>query len=74
MVNQHNQSRVGENLTSSSAARGTLSWMTSATPDDVNSFAEPRLVGVQDKAVAVGGGNAALQLPPWSVSILKVLQ
>ena len=24
--------------------------------------------------VAVGGGKAALQLPPWSVSILKVLQ
>ena len=36
--------------------------------------AEPRLVGVQDKSVAVGGGKAALQLPPWSVSILKVLQ
>ena len=37
----------------------------------VNSFAEPRRVGVQGRAVNLDGGQVVLQLPPWSVSILK---
>lgn len=54
------------------AAAGTLSWMTGASSSDLNSFAEPRRVGVQEKAVELGGGKVVLELPAWSVSVLKV--
>jgi alpha-L-arabinofuranosidase len=55
-----------------SAAAGTLAWMSGPTADTVNSFVEPRRVGVQETAVALEGGKVELTLPAWSVSILKV--
>ena len=40
---------------------------------EMNSFEEPRRVGVREKAVELqGGGTVLLQLPPWSVSVLTV--
>ena len=55
-----------------SAPAGTLAWMSGADSEVVNSFAEPRRVGVQEKAVELDGGTAVLELPPWSVSVFSV--
>ena len=54
------------------APAGTLSWMSGDNAEEMNSFEEPRRVGVQEKAVELRGGTVLLQLPPWSVSVLKV--
>lgn len=52
---------------------GTLSWMSGPTPETVNSFEEPRRVSVQERPVTLEErGMVFLQLPPWSVSILKL--
>lgn len=55
-----------------SAAAGTLSWMSAPTPGTVNSFVEPRRVSLRDKSVAFEDGKSTTVLPPWSVSVLTV--
>ena len=45
----------------------TLSWISGAE-GDVNSFEYPRRVGVRRRSVS---SAASLELPPWSVSVLK---
>ena len=60
-------------MVSTAAAAGTLSWMSGEDAGEMNSFEEPRRVGVREKAVELqGGGTVLLQLPPWSVSVLTV--
>jgi hypothetical protein len=59
-------------LLEKAAATGKVSWMSGNDAGDVNSFAEPRRVGIQEKAMKVHDGKVLLQLPSWSVSVLTV--
>ena len=54
------------------APSGTVSWMSGDGSEDMNSFEEPRRVGIQEKTVELHDGKVLLLLPPWSVSVLKV--
>ena len=54
------------------AVEGVLSWISGDSPNLVNSFAQPRRVSVQEKAVALENGKVVIQLPSWSVSVLRI--
>ena len=54
------------------AVSGELSWMSGDSADLENSFTQPRRVGVQTTPVTLVNGEVVLQLPSWSVSVLKI--
>ncbi len=52
--------------------KGTLITLTSANVNDENSFAEPKKISPTEKEYKLNGAKAQLNLPAYSVSVLKL--
>ena len=53
-------------------SNGTVETLTSANLNDVNSFAEPKKISPTEKGYKLKGHKAELNLPAYSVTILKL--